>query len=152
MRGRGRIGTSENNTLFRGTQPYAGLVFRRVALVGPGIPRSGLRPPGSVQDTYTSPQRVQTLLTPLGGFFHYGKARQNPPRQRVPRPLARPASRAEGRSPTAIHKGNSSHNESSSDRPTACWQAAQRLAERANLSIWGGSRLCRRRWFAAVDV
>ena len=91
-------------------------------------------------------------LTPLGGLLYYITGRQNPPRQRVPRPLARPASRADGRSPTAIHKGNSSHNESSSDRPTARWQAAQRLAERANLSIWGGSRLCRRRWFAAVDV
>ena len=54
--------------------------------------------------------------------------------------------------PPQYIKGNSSHNKSSSDRPTARWQAAQRLAERANLSIWGGSRLCRRRWFAAFDV
>ena len=108
----------------------------------------------------TAPNRLRAALrfwnswelTPLGGLCDIRTARQNPPRQRVPRPLSRPASRADGRSPTAIHKGNSSHNASSSDRPTARWQAAQRLAERAILSIWGGSGLCRRRWFAAVDV
>ena len=58
---------------------------------------------------YRRSLNAKDALTPLRGLFHYGTGRQNPPRQPVPRPLARPASRADGRSPTAIHKGNSSH-------------------------------------------
>jgi hypothetical protein len=65
------IRTSENNTLFRGAQQTLSVCSGGL-LVGPGIPRSGLRPPGSSQDTYTSQQVCTFERVGLG----VGDARQ----------------------------------------------------------------------------